>query len=98
MSVILPYIAPLLLLLETNTEAKVDIAGIWGGVDASSRTQERRAVSPGTTPPDPRRARGRSGRIDNRVAGRVRRLVQVRRPFPNISKKNQNGPILVNKK
>jgi len=30
MSVILPYIVPLLLLLETNTEAKVDIAGARG--------------------------------------------------------------------
>ena len=32
MSVILPYIAPLLLLLETNTEAKV-VATVAGGVD-----------------------------------------------------------------
>ena len=36
MSVILPYLAPLLLLLETNTEAKVVVAGAGGVADALS--------------------------------------------------------------
>ena len=36
MSVILPYIAPLLLLLETNTEAKVDAAAAGGAAAALS--------------------------------------------------------------
>ena len=42
MSVILPYIAPLLLLLETNTEAKGVVAGARGR--SRARLAERRAV------------------------------------------------------
>ena len=41
MSVILPYIAPLLLLLETDTEAKADAAAARGAAVAHSRTQVR---------------------------------------------------------
>ena len=57
MPVILPYIAPLLLLLETDTEAKVVVAVARGVVVALSRTQVRSVVVPGTTPFDPIRAR-----------------------------------------
>ena len=50
MPVILPYIAPLLLLLETNTEAKGADAVARGVAVALSRTHGRNAVAPGTTP------------------------------------------------
>jgi hypothetical protein len=50
MSVILPYIAPLLLLLETDTEAKGVGAVARGAAAAPSRTQGRPAGGPGTTP------------------------------------------------
>jgi hypothetical protein len=50
MSVILPYIAPLLLLLETDTEAKGVAAVARGDVAALSRTQVRTFAVPGTTP------------------------------------------------
>ena len=49
LSVILPSIAPLLLLLETNTEAKVVIAGARGEADALGGTQVRPVAEPGTT-------------------------------------------------
>ena len=49
LSVILPSIAPLLLLLETNPEAKVDVAGARGDVAAPGGTQVRPDGVPGTT-------------------------------------------------
>ena len=49
LSVILPSIAPLLLLLETNTEAKVDVAVARGDVVALGGTQARPVADPGTT-------------------------------------------------
>ena len=93
MPVILPYIAPLLLLLETNTEAKVAAAVARGEVAvALSRTQERPDVAPGTTPPDPKRARGRSGGINHRVAGGISCTIPVCRPFPDISVHIKKAP------
>ena len=71
MPVILPYIAPLLLLLETDTEAKVVAAAARGAAAALSRTQVRTAEVPGTTPKDPMRARCRSGWVYHRVAGGI---------------------------
>ena len=50
MSVILPYIAPLLLLLETNTEANRVEAEAGGEVAALSRTKDRPSAAPGATP------------------------------------------------
>ena len=92
MSVILPYIAPLLLLLETNTEAKVVEAVARGTGVALSRTQARPAVAPGTTPLDPIRALSRSARIRHRVAGGISHLVPVRSPFPDISVHIKKAP------
>ena len=54
MSVILPYIAPLLLLLETDTEAYVGGAGTGGGLWV--RLAERRPVPTELQEP-PRRTR-----------------------------------------
>ena len=56
----------LLLLLETNTEAKVVGAVARGADVAPSRTQVRPDVGPGTTPSDPKRARCRAPRINHR--------------------------------
>ena len=53
MSVILPSMAPLLLLLETNTEAKVAVAVARGVAVALGGTQDRSGVVPGTTAEDP---------------------------------------------
>ena len=53
MSVILPSIAPLLLLLETNTEAKVAVAVARGVAVALGGTQDRSGVVPGTTTENP---------------------------------------------
>ena len=50
MSVILPYIAHLLLLLETYTEADKEDLGARGAFAALSGTQGRPALVPGTTP------------------------------------------------
>jgi hypothetical protein len=85
MSVILPYIAPLLLLLETNTEAKGVDAVARGEVGAPSRTQVRPVVAPGTTPPDPSRARCLTYWVHHWVAGGISRLIPVRGPLPHIS-------------
>ena len=92
MPVILPYIAPMLLLLETNTEATAADTGAGGVADALSRTQEHPVVVPGTTPCDPIRARSRSGRIHHWIAGGVSRLVPVRGPFPDISVHIKKAP------
>ena len=78
-------LAPLLLLLETNTEAEVVVTVAGGGVVALSRTQARPVAAPGTTPSDPKRARCRSGGIHHRVASGISRLVPVRGPLPDIS-------------
>jgi len=50
LSVILPYIAPLLLLLETNTEAQVAVTEAGNVAAALSCTQVRSIGVPGTTP------------------------------------------------
>ena len=85
LSVILPSMASLLLLLETNPEATGGVVeGARGVVAALGGTQARPVVVPGTTAVDPERARCRSSRIDYRVAGRIRRLIPVRRPFPDV--------------
>ena len=84
MSVILPYIAPLLLLLETNTEADMCERVLGVVAVALSRTQVAppRLQEP---PRDPNRARCRSGGIHHRVASGISRLVPVRGPLPDIS-------------
>ena len=50
------------------------------------------AVAPGTTPPDPIRARCRSARINHRVARGIGRLVPVRGPLPHISMHIEKAP------
>ena len=74
--------APLLLLLETNTEAqgvavtRVEVAALGG-------TQERPAVVPGTTPLNPVRARCRTLGVGNRTPWVFR--VPIRTPLPNVA-------------
>ena len=50
MPVILPYIAPFLLLLKTNTKANKEAADPWVRVEAPSRTKVWPEIAPGTTP------------------------------------------------
>ncbi|MDG1138434.1 MAG: hypothetical protein P8N49_02815, partial [Opitutales bacterium] len=78
--------------METDTEAKGEVAVAGGVVVALSRTQERSAVVPGTTPPDPKRARCWSYWIHHRVAGGISRLVPVRGPLPYISVHIKKAP------
>ena len=92
MSVILPYIAPLLLLLETNTEANIAEADAGGVVAAHSRTKVRPNVVPGATPYNPRRARCRPSGINHRVAAGIGRLVPVCGPLPHISMHIKKAP------
>ena len=56
----------LLLLLETNTEADVVVRELGGMLLRLAERRAAPAVGPGTTPPDPRRARCRAPRINHR--------------------------------
>ena len=54
-----------LLLLETDTEANVVVAGAGGGVVAGGRTQVRTGIDPGAAPKDTGGAFVWPPRIDN---------------------------------
>ena len=92
MSVILPYRAPLLLLLETNTEANIVGAGAGGDDAAPSRTKVRPSAVPGATPPNPKRARCRPSGINHRVAAGIGLLEPVCGPLPHISMHIKKAP------
>ena len=79
------------LLLETNAEAKVVVAGTRVAVVALGGTQDRPGVEPGTTACDPVRARCRARWIDHRVAGRIG-SVPVCGSFPNFSAHVEKAP------
>ena len=82
----------LLASLEGNTEAYAIVAVHRTIAVALSRTQVLPNEAPGTTPMDPRRARGRSSRIDHRIAGRISLLVPVRGPLKDISMHIEKAP------
>lgn len=79
-----PYGALFLLaLLESNTEADVVATVARGVVEALSRTQYRPVAAPGTTPPDPLRARCPPFGIRHFTFRIVR--FPIKSPLPNIS-------------
>ena len=91
-SVILPSVAPLLAgRSETEAEATGGVAVAGRVMVALGGAQVRPGEAPAATTYDPSRARCRSGGIGH-VTRRVRRLVPVSRPLPNVSVHVEEAP------
>ena len=87
-----PSSRPLLLLLETDTEADDVAAGARVAVAAVGRTQVRACTVPRPAPKHTAGARSRSGGLYHWVAGGISCNIPVCRPFPDISVHIEKAP------